>query len=50
LLKPQSKATTKVTDIRNQLLTDMGNTVGFRGVWQLELVNWLMALTHDRRH
>lgn len=31
LLKPQSKATTKVTDIRNQLLTDMGNTVGFRG-------------------
>nr|WP_229653905.1 type IV secretory system conjugative DNA transfer family protein [Pseudomonas syringae]QOU99725.1 hypothetical protein [Pseudomonas syringae pv. actinidiae] len=31
LLKPQSKATTKVTDIRNQLLSDMGNTVGFRG-------------------
>lgn len=31
LLRPPSKATTKVTDIRTQLLTDVGHTVGFRG-------------------
>lgn len=31
LLNPQSKASTKVTDIRTQLLTGIGHTVGFRG-------------------
>ena len=31
LLNPQSQATTKVTDIRSQLLSGVGHTVGFRG-------------------
>jgi defect-in-organelle-trafficking protein DotC len=31
LLNPQSQASTKVTDIRSQLLTGIGHTVGFRG-------------------
>ncbi|RMN08410.1 MULTISPECIES: type IV secretory system conjugative DNA transfer family protein [Pseudomonas syringae group] len=31
LLNPQSQATAKVTDIRSQLLSGVGHTVGFRG-------------------
>lgn len=31
LLHPQSQASTKVTDIRSQLLSGVGHTVGFRG-------------------
>lgn len=31
LLNPQSQASTKVTDIRSQLLSGVGHTVGFRG-------------------